>query len=335
MLRVFAALPWSLLFSVAVAAEQPRVLLERTEIDFGQISGDGPVHQEVRISNLGAAPLRIQRVELTPPLRLIDMRAQVAAGDTVTLRVVLHPAELVGRYTGRVIARTNDPVAPEIVLTVVADVVRPIVLLPHAEFFLLGVRGERAETSIEIVNNESGPLELETPQHSTVHFTSRLQPVERGRRYRLSIALRSDGPVGRLRENITVATSSKVVPVLTIPVHTLLRERVYTFPDSVDLGALPLSAIAADPGMLRRNAQVLMIYQSGGADFRVSATSDIPGISIHAERGQGGDRHQLTIQLDPLHATATRDIRGHVFIETNDAEFPRLRVPVTGTLLAL
>lgn len=335
MLRHLAALAVSLLLPVVVAANPPRAEVERTEVDFGRISGAGPVHQDVRISNVGDAPLRIERVELTPPLRLTGMRAQVGPGDTATLRLSLNPDGLSGRFTGRVVAYTNDPGAPEVVLSVVGEVVRPIALSPVGEFFLAGVRGERAERSIEIVNNEAEPLELQAPRHSTARFSSDLQVVEPGRRYRLSVALRSNGPSGKHLEDITLATSNTTVPVLTIPVHTLLRERVYTFPDSVDLGALPLSAIGADPDLLRRNAQTLMVYQKNGTDFRIAAASDVPGLSIKAERAKAGDRHQVTIEFDASHATAARRVVGHILIETNDPDFPTLRVPVTGGLLAL
>ena len=120
------------------------------------------------------------------------------------------------------------------------------------------------------------------------------------------------------------------MPVLTIPANTLLRERVYTFPDAVELGSLPLSAMRANP---RDNAQVLMVYQSRGRDFRVVATSDVPGLSIRTERAASGDRYQLTIGLDPAQARAAGVIRGTIVIDTNDPEFRTLRVPVSGVLL--
>jgi hypothetical protein len=238
------------------------------------------------------------------------------------------PERIDGAY-----ARESD--TPEVGLSVAGEGARPLLLSPHAEFFLAGVRGERSEAAIDIISDDIEPLRLGSPQHPNTHFTSRLQAIEPGRHYRLSIALRADGPAGRQRTDITLATSSKAVPVLVIPAHTLLRERVYTFPESVDLGALPLSAIGANPALLRQNAQILMVYQRGGSDFRVTATTDVDGLSVRAERGPAGDRHQLTLQLDPAYATGPRAIRGNVLIETNDPRFPSLRVPITGALLAL
>src|SRR5512134_148204 len=178
---------------------------------------------------------------------MASMRAQVAPGAAATLRIQLDPAQLSGRYDGYVVAYTNDPAAPEITLSFGGDVVPPIELTPLPAFFLAGVRGQPAEATIDIVNNEPQPVELSRPMHGVSRFTSRLHVVEAGRHYRLSIALKSDAPGGRHVEDITIATSNPAVPTLSIPAHTLLRERVYTFPDTVDLGALPLAAVRALP----------------------------------------------------------------------------------------
>jgi hypothetical protein len=129
-------------------------------------------------------------------------------------------------------------------------------------------------------------------------------------------------------------TSSKTQPLLTIPAHTLMRERVYTFPDEIDLGALPIKTVREQPELLLRTAQTLMVYQAGGRSFEISASTDIAGLTIRTARGPQGDRHQLTIALDPTFAIAPGPIAGSVFIRTNDPAFRELRVPVHGALLA-
>ena len=60
------------------------------------------------------------------------------------------------------------------------------------------------------------------------------------------------------------------MPLLNIPANTYLREHVYTFPDAVDLGSLRLADIKAQPDLLQRTAQTLMVYQWGGTDFQVA-----------------------------------------------------------------
>ena len=140
------------------------------------------------------------------------------------------------------------------------------------------------------------------------------------------------GPAGRQRTTILVRTSSPTTPVLRITAYTSLRERVYTFPEAVDVGVLRLADIQAHPDLLRRTAQTLMVYQVGGSNFQVSARTDLPMLDLASERGLAGDRYQITATLrgDQLRAGP---IRGSIVIETNDLDFAEVRVPVSGAIV--
>jgi hypothetical protein len=328
-----AALLLPLLCPIACAVAQPRAQLDQTAFDFVEILEKSPIQHEFRLRNIGGAALRIEKVALTPPLRVLRMPAHVAPGEEAGVTVAMDTSALAGYYAGRIFIYLNDPALPEAELTFSGKVVSPVELSPSPFLFLVGHRGERATAAIEIVNHTPDPLRLSEPEHPTDRFTSRLETLEQGKRYRLTIALKGSGPGGKRADEILLKTSSKMSPVLRIPTNTYLRERVYTFPDAVDLGALRLADIQSHPSVLARNAQTLMVYQNGGNDFRVTASTDVPGLEIGVERGPAGDRHQLTISINPRTQLNSGVIRGMVHIETNDPEFPHLSVPVSGQLL--
>jgi hypothetical protein len=76
-----------------------------------------------------------------------------------------------------------------------------------------------------------------------------------------------------------------------------------------------------------------MLYQADGKDFRVTARGDLPqGIELLLERGRGGDRYQMTVLLrkDKI---APGPLHGVIQLETNDTQFPRLVVPVRGSIV--
>jgi hypothetical protein len=163
-------------------------------------------------------------------------------------------------------------------------------------------------------------------------FLTKLETLDEGRRYRLTLLLNPDGPAGRHSESIVLKTSSRREPTITVAANTYLRERVYTFPDAVDLGTVRLTDVDRDPNLLERLAQTLMVYQFGGSDFSVSVRSDLPELDLSSERGPQRDRFQTTVRLrrDTL---KPGDIRGSMVIDTNDAQFPSLVVPVFGSVL--
>jgi len=324
----------SLLFChLACAVAQPKAQIDETAFDFVESVQQTPIQHEFRLRNMGGTALRIAKVALTPPLRVLRMPAQVAPGEEAGVTVGMDTSTLTGHYAGRIVMYLNDPVLPEAELTFSGNIVPPVEVSPGPFLFLVGHRGESATAALEIINHTPEPLRLSKPEHPTDRFTSRLETLDDGKRYRLTIALIGSGPGGKQADEILLKTSSKTVPVLRVPTNTYLRERVYTFPDAIDLGALPLVDIESHPGLLSRNAQTLMVYQKGGTDFRIKASADIPELDVSAERGPAGDRHQLTISLTPRGQLKSGAIQATVLIETNDPDFPLLSVPVSGKLL--
>jgi hypothetical protein len=111
-------------------------------------------------------------------------------------------------------------------------------------------------------------------------------------------------------------------------VNRVVHERVYAFPETVDLGALHLRDVGN-----AALAQTVMIYQSGGHEFNAEARSDVPGLDVRSQPSARGDRVQLTVSITPAAARAG-EIAGTIRVTTNDPAFPELRVPVTGRILA-
>jgi hypothetical protein len=104
-------------------------------------------------------------------------------------------------------------------------------------------------------------------------------PSERG--------VRPDGPGGRRSDPIVVATSSPTTPSIRIVAHTYLRNRVYVFPDSVDLGSIDLARATSKPDLLGRLAQTLMVYQTDGTEFRARLDTDVRGLALGLNVGRG------------------------------------------------
>ena len=196
-------------------------------------------------------------------------------------------------------------------------------LSPRPAFYVAGLRGRGGQDAIEIVNHESEPLQIERIENSTERFTTQLETMEPGQHYRLTLTLKPDGPGGRSTDNILIATSSKRAPTLKVAANTYLFERVRTFPDVVDFGTVR----ANDPG-----PQTLMIYQADGSDFQVKVSTDAPALQLNSERGPKKDRYQVTVSLIG-NALKAGPINGSITIETNDNQFPKLTVPVSGWIL--
>jgi Protein of unknown function (DUF1573) len=319
-------------FWVAHASEEPKAVFPRTSFHFGHAVSGAVVEHEFVVQNEGSAPLQIHDVRMTAPLQVTRMPAQVAPGAQAVLRFKLDTSNLKGPFEGQILVSLNDPALPQARLAFAGQVISTITLSPMAAFFVAARRGESKQASIEIINHEAEPLGIEQVEHSSERFTTQLETLEEGRRYRLTLMLNPDGPGGQSTETILVKTSSKTAPVLSIAANSYLHERVYTFPDVVDLSALRLGDMHMNPDRLRAVSQTLMVYQWGGSDFQVNFRTDLPVLDLKAERGPKGDRYQTTITLI-RDKVQIGPIKGSIFIQTNDPQFPRITVPVSGLII--
>jgi hypothetical protein len=322
-----------LLGALLLGAAAPRAVVREGRYDFGSVVRGAVIEHEFVVHNDGDAPLRVRRARMTAPLVATRMPAEIAPEHDGTLRFALDTGAVRGPFDGRIVVSLDDPSLPELVLPFEGEVVSRLEVAPRPAFFVAARRGERKRATVDIINHEPQAVRIEEVAHASERFTTELETLEEGRRWRLTLVLRPDGPAGRRSEPILVRTSSRTEPVLRIAANTYVHERVYTFPEAVDLGALRWSDIERDPDLLARAAQTLMVYQSGGSDFRVSLDTDVPVLALRSEAGPAGDRYQVTItpRKENLHPGR---IDGSIVVRTNDPEFPTLTVPVSGDVLA-
>jgi hypothetical protein len=310
--------------SPGVTRKGPKAVFSKARFEFGEVLSGAVVEQDFALSNSGSAPMLIEKVTMTTPLLVTQMPHEVAPGAEGKIHFKLDTVNLEGKFEGTILVSLNDPVLPQARLSFSGRVIPPIELSPRPAFFVAGQRGGGNRSAIELVNHESEPLEIEKIEYPAERFTTQLETLKPGQRYRLTLALKPDGPGGRASDTILIRTSSKRMPLLKLGANTYLYERVHAFPDVVDFGTLRVG----DAGP----AVTLMIHQEGGTDFRVQLSSDVPGLSLKSERGPKGDRYHVEITLN-AEKIRVGPMKGSIIINTNDAGFPRVTVPVSGQIV--
>jgi hypothetical protein len=270
---------------------------------------------------------------MTPPLLATRLPARVEPGAQGALRFRLDTNELDGPFNGRIVVFLNDPKRPIVQLWFRGGITTTVEILPEPVLRVAAPRGRSSRGSVEIISREAAPFRILRIDHSSDRFTTRLETIEPGRRYRLILTLKPDGPGGENTEALTLHTSSPTTPTLRVVAHTALLERVFATPSQVELGSLSLATIRANPELLLRFKPTVTVHQIGGADFQVEARTNLPFLMLRSTRADEGDRCRITISLtaEELRPGA---IRGSIFIFTNDAEFPKLTVPVSGLVVA-
>src|SRR3989454_12763025 len=213
-----------------------KAVFSEARFEFGEVLSGAVVEHDFVLSNPGSAPMLIEKVSMTTPLLVTQMPHEVAPGAEGKIHFKLDTVNLEGEFEGTILVFLNDPALPQASLTFAGRVVPAIELSPRPAFFVAGQRGPGNRAAIEIVNHESEPLTIEKIEHPTERFTTQLETLKRGQRYRLTLALKPDGPGGKTSDIILMRTSSKRMPVLKVGANTYLYEKVHTFPDVVEFG---------------------------------------------------------------------------------------------------
>ena len=313
------------LASLVAPWEGPKAVFPEVRFEFGEVKSGVAVEHDFLVKNAGSASLVIQKVSMTTPLVVTRMPREVAPGAEDRIHFKLDTTNLAGKFEGAILVFLNEPELPQAELSFAGSVVPAIELSPMPAFFVAGERGRGGRAAIEIVNHETEPLQIEKVEHPSERFTTELETLERGQHYRLTLVLKPNGPGGKVSDTIVVRTSSQRMPVLRVAANTYLFERVRTFPDILDLGTLR----AGDVG---RVALTLMVYREGGSNFHARLSTDVAGLNLKWEQGPKGDRYQTTITLIP-EKIRIGSIKGSIFIDTNDPEFPKVIVPVYGQIV--
>jgi hypothetical protein len=275
----------------------------------------------------------MERIETSAPVKLRMVPAEIPPGGAATAKVSVHTNALKTLDARlRLFGQAPDNLRAHAVIELKGEIYAPVSVEPGPGISLAGTRADRVVRAVELVNHEAEPLEVRALEYAAERFTARVETVDAGKRLRIVVSLKPDGPAGRGTGPLLVRTNSRLRPEIGLSVSTLLRERVYTFPESVDFGTVRLSDLKKNPQLARAVTQTLMVYGKGSSDFDVRVASDLPFLAIRSVAGPQGDRFQQDVALIP-DELKPGPIRGSISVRTNDKEFPFLSVPVTGNIL--
>lgn len=310
--------------AIVHAGEPPQ---DTRQHDFGEVLQGEVVRHAFALRNDRGTTARITGVQASEGLAMSAVPVTLPADEERLLPVTLDTSRISGPVSASLAVTLDGGDSRQFEL--VGRVKPPMEVLPRPAFFVSTQKGVARQATLELINHEPAPVTLSLPtQPADARYRLALQELEPGRRFRLVLTLSQDAPPGRFSEFIALASSSAIKPKVPLGVNLQVRERVYTFPDVVDFGTVRVSDLQAGSAA---NMQTLMVYQSSGGAFRATPAVEGVAANIVAEPGPQGDRVQVTLSLSP--ATEPGPLRGTVVLRTNDPEFARVTVPVTGQVV--
>lgn len=316
---------------VTPAPAQVDDITPSTRLSFGRIMFDQEIEQAIELSNPVNHQLTVSNIQLTAPLLARDIQTVIKPGENLRFVLALGKDRLFGEYEGSIKINFEESDVEPILLMVEGYIVAPIELKPAPAFYVVTNQGKNKSASIEIINHRDRPLNIARAFSNSDRFTTKLETITPGEHYRLELLLDGSAATGEKSEKILLQTDESSNEGMYIQANTIIREQVFTAPNIIDMGALPMH-VATDATAAESLAQILMVYRPDTTDFEIKASVSLDYITIKSERGPDGDRYQLTLTLIPGKVVPGK-IEGIVRISTNDKKFSALEIPVTGYIL--
>lgn len=319
---------WAL---VTPASAQIDDITPSARLSFGRIMFDQEIEQSIELSSPANHRLTVSNIQLTAPLLARDIQTVIKPGENLRFVLALGKERLFGEYEGSIQINFEEKDVEPILLMVEGYIVAPIELKPARAFYVVTNQGKNKSAYIEIINHRDIPLNIKNAHADSDRFTTRLETIIPGEHYRLELLLDGSAATGEKSEKIILETDQGKSVGMYIQANTIIREKVFTAPKIIDVGALPRH-VATDTAAATSLAQILMVYRPDTTDFEIKASVNLDYITVTSERGPDGDRYQLTLTLIPEKVVPGK-IEGMVRISTNDEDFSVLEIPLTGYIL--
>ena len=176
--------------------------------------------------------------------------------------------------------------------------------------------GPAQHKTIVLTRGDGGPPKLKLKPIESPNVKAQIREVKAGERYELKVTLEPPFETERIRTVLTLETGVAEAPTATIPVYATIVPRVTVNPKRI-----------AMPGQPRSNwkQSISVVWNEGPPHKILSAKVDDPKLKVRMEERNNRQRVILELAGDDWPGPGLRTVT----IETDDAEAPTVRVPLS------
>ncbi|MCX6876446.1 MAG: DUF1573 domain-containing protein [Verrucomicrobia bacterium] len=299
----------------------PQIQFAESEHDFGKIEGGAIVKFDFVFTNIGTATLEVTEVRSSCGCTTTGAWSKkVEPGQTGTIPIQFNSGTFSGPIHKTVTVTCNTPAQPQTILNLKATVWRAIDVNPTTVYFSPQAEAQLGETKvIRIVNHTEVPLELSPPACSNNAFTAELRTLKAGKEFEVRISTKPPFDAGSVQGAITLKTSSKNLPVITINGTIMVQLPIVAMPTQLTLGPAPLAA-ATKVGVILRNI--------GTAAVSISEpTVNVPGVAATLKELQPGRIFHIVLSF-PAGFEVRPAAPAELSVKTSHPQYPIVRVPI-------
>jgi len=320
------------LLSPAKASVAPEASFNTLNSDFGTVKQGQTIIQTFTVTNKGDAPLKIDKVEFSMPGMKARIRQNILPGQSADLKIEWDTSRFVQQVQGQALLFLNDKKQPKVLLTLTGTVTSPIEILPYPAVYLSQFGGEHETRSVTIKNNQEHKVAITRMEPKGKHFAASLKTLEPGKQYQIEVQVPPDAAPGRYQETLVLHTDDKARPKMNIAMNILVKPDVFVTQETLEFGQISLSGIKANPSMLNLIQQDFFVKRKLGDMTIKSFSTDVPFLELRLDPTGKAQNFQINVNFS-LDRIIPGKFSGSIILETDDPNFSRLAIPVSGEIL--
>ncbi len=302
----------------AAAASAPVLVVQRTEIDAGEVVRGESLRLAFEVKNAGQA-LLVVNPRPTCGCTVVNCDKQIAPGKSGKVNVELRTQGLQGHLQKTLVLQSNDPKRREVSLAMRFKAV-PLLDIQPEPGTLVALRDKGPTTAdFRLTVRGRQPAEITTAVCNVPYATTALEasrdPGAVGRAYRLRLTIDETAPRGRQTLTVLLRTTSPHEPEIVLPVAC--EKGITVAPSMVLFGRVG----AETPLPVCRT---VLVRRSEGAFRILKAESSDAAVEVREEGDAAGPIHRLTLSY---RGGAKAGLgQGKIILQTDDPAQPSLEI---------
>jgi hypothetical protein len=276
------------------ASKAPRVEVDEPHFNFGQMErGREKSHQFV-VRNTGNAPLRLRVGPTSCKCTLSEVKAgAIAPGESTRVKLEWSAKSDRGPFRQTATIHTNDPLHPDVELTIDGEIVDATGVEPSDFVFDKLAVGETKSAEVYVMAMLQDAISVDSAElgneETRDNFDVKIEPAERDKLpaktaragVKITLTAKPGLPIGRFNQYLTLNTNLKEGEKLHIPVigRVVGDISVHGTNWNEEIGALNLGQVESSAGKKARVNVVVRGENAAGVKFDIG-TIDPPELKV-------------------------------------------------------
>lgn len=208
-------------------ASKPFLAFEKQVFDLGFAGPGEKITHTFKFVNTGTAPLKISRISTSCECTaVLPSTRDIPPGGSGEIHATFVTKRYEGKQEETVTVYSNDPVKPEIILTILGIIKTEVAVIPQGINFGNVKKGATASGRVQLLQLSQNTLilnKIEFNEEYLIVKTSRFRE-ENSRGINIDITLNPESPLGEFSEVITLHTNMEKRPRIDVPVYGVIQE---------------------------------------------------------------------------------------------------------------